>query len=162
MLAGKLVIFLGFVAVMVFVIVLLTTQNSIETRLDCDRVAGTCTFTQRRMLRTSEFSLPIVGLGPASVRVSTGGRKGVVISVWLATLTGNAYFDEYLSRGEAQWDADRINRFLGATSDPRLRILRNHRTIYSLAWVLVAVASATIVLLGWVLFFRKEPSTGRA
>jgi hypothetical protein len=162
MLAGKLVVFLGFVAVMAFVIFLLVTQNSIETRLDCDRAAGTCTFTQRRMLGTSQFPLPIEGLGPASVRVSTGGRKGVVISVWLATPTGSAYFDDYLTRSDAQWDADRINRFLGATSDPRLRILRNHRTIYSLAWVLVAVASATIVLLGWVLFFRKERSAASA
>ena len=82
--------------------------------------------------------------------------------MWLATPTGSAYFDDYLSRGEAQWDADRINRFLGAPSDPRLRIIRNHRTIYSLAWLLIVVASATIVLLGWVLFLRKEPSAGTA
>ncbi|HKD16856.1 MAG TPA: hypothetical protein VKG23_03225 [Thermoanaerobaculia bacterium] len=162
MLAAKLVIFLGFAAVLAFVIVLLATQNSIETRLDCNRAAGTCTFTQRRMLHTSEFTVPIEGLGPASFRVSTGGRKGVVISVWLATPKGSAYFDDYLSRGEAQLDADHINRFLGTPSDPRLRILRNHRKIYRLAWVLAAAASAMIGVLGWVLFFRKEPAAVRA
>jgi hypothetical protein len=90
------------------------------------------------------------------VRVSTGGRKGVVISVWLTTPTGSAYFDDYLTRSEAQWDVDRIDRFLKTPSDPRLRIIRNHRTIYRIAWVLVVVASTMIVLLGWVLFFRKE------
>ena len=160
MLAAKLFVFLGFAAVMAFLIVLLATQNSIETRLDCDRAAGTCTFTQRRLLRTSQFSLPIEGLGPASTRVSTGGRKGVVISVWLATPTGNAYFDDYLTQVEARSDAEHINRFLRTPSDPRLRILRSHRKIYSLAWLFAAVATGMIGVLGWVLFFRKEPAAG--
>ena len=157
MLVGKLVVFLGFAAVMAFLVVLLTTQNSMETRLDCDRAAGTCTFTQRLLMRTSRTSVSIQGLGPASVRVSSG-RRGSVISVWLATARGDAYFDDYLTRGEAQADADHIDSFLKTPSDPRLTIIRDHRKIYGLAWVLAAVSGAILLFLGWVLFLRREPS----
>jgi hypothetical protein len=157
MLVGKLVVFLGFAAVMAFLVIMLAAQNSLETRLDCDRAAGLCTFTERHMMRTSRTSLSIQGLGPPSVRVSTG-RRSSVISVWLATPTGDAYFDDYLTRREAQEDADRIDRFLKTPSDLRLTIIRDHRKIYGLAWVLAAVSSALLLFLGWVLFLRKEPS----
>ena len=162
MLAGKLAVFLGFAAVLAFVVVLLATQNSIETRLDCDRAAGTCTITQRELLRTSRFSAPMRGLGPASVRISTGGRKGVVISVWLAMPNGSGYFDDYVTRAQARSDADAINRFLGTTSDPRLTIVRNHRAMYALAWALSAFAAAMVAVLGWVLFVRREPAAASA
>jgi hypothetical protein len=166
MFAAKLFVFLGFVAVMVFLVFILWTQGSLETKLECDRGEGICTFTTRHISGTSKAWEHLSGMGPAEVRVSsssTGRRARPVIAVWVKSREGDSYFDDYPTRAAAGADAEQINRFLNTPSLARFSLIRGHAALYWTAWVLSIGVSLMVGGLGYLLFRRggRTASTRR-
>jgi hypothetical protein len=155
MLAGRIVVFLGFAAIIAFLVFLLVTQGSLENRLDCDRGEAVCTFRVRRLAGTSTYRANLADLGPAEVRISMGGRRArPVIAVWIRSRAGDFYFDDYLTRAAADADAEKINRFLRTPSVPRFSLDRHHGALYGMGWILAVGVAILLGWLGYVLFFR--------
>jgi hypothetical protein len=152
-------IVLGFAAVLTLVVVLLLYDAPFEYLLDCNRLQGTCTFTQRLLIKSKVGWAPIGSLERAEVRVEP--RRGAPwIMVWVKSKSpsGDYFFADYTGRREAEEAAGKINAFLHDPSDGRLVLVRSVRATYWVAWALIPIVAALVVTLAAVLFRSKKPA----
>jgi hypothetical protein len=160
----KVVLLLGFAAVLAFVIGLLTFDAPFEYSLDCNRFSGSCLFTQRLLVSSRTGSVPIASLEGAQVRVAAARRGAPRIMVWVKGRggTADAFFADYGSRAEADEAAGKIDAFLRDPSDGRLILTRSVRGMYWLAWALVPLVAGLVVALAAVLLRKpkRERSSG--
>ena len=153
---AKVVILVGFTGVLISLAGLLFFDTPLEYRLDCERPAGLCAFTQRLVSKTRTGSAPIDSLRQAEIRVSTPRRGSPRISVWIVGLGGPFFVADYTSREQAGTDAGRIDRFLHDGSVSTLSVRRNGEKTYFLAWGSIAACAVLIGWLGFVLFSRER------
>jgi len=155
---ARLVVFIGFAALLALGVVLVLFDAPLEYGLDCNRFSGRCTFTQNLILRTRVGWAPIASLERAEVRVSPGRRRGSPYRVWVkSTSPGRDYFlADYLLREEAEAAARTINTFLRDPSDGRLVLTHSVRSTYWVAWSLIPAVAALIVALAAVLSKKKK------
>ncbi len=155
---ARLVVLLGFAAVLTVVTALLLFDAPFEYALDCNRLSGRCVFTQRLLVRSKVGWAPMAALGRAEVRVVPARRGAPRILVWVQSRSGSgdSFFADYSRRGEADQAAERINAFLGDPSAGRLVLTRSVRGMYWLAWALVPIDAALVVALAAVLFGKRK------
>jgi hypothetical protein len=158
----KVLLLLGFAAVLAFVVGLLTFDAPFEYSLDCNRFSGLCVFTQRLLVSSRTGSVPIASLERTEVRVTAGRRGAPRIMVWIKGRDGaaDAFFADYATRAEAEEAAAKIDVFLRDPSDGRLILTRSVRGMYWLAWALVPLVAGLVVALAAVLM--RKPRRGRA
>ena len=155
----RIILLLGFVAVLLAVVALLITDARLGAALACDRASGVCSLTQQQLLRTWTDRIPIEAMDRAEVRVPRG--RGGSPRVWVVTTGGDYFFADYVLRSDADNAVQQINAFLGNRApDARLALTDDGRAGYWFAWALVPVIVVLLVILGRVLF-RKSPSAGR-
>ncbi|MEP6802049.1 MAG: hypothetical protein ABJC07_08935 [Acidobacteriota bacterium] len=157
---AKLVILVGFTGVLIGLAGLLLFDTPLEYRLDCDRRAGLCTFTQRLISKTRTGSAPLASLRQAEIRVSTPRRGAPRISVWIVGIGGPFFVADYAFRAQAGTDAGRIDGFLHDVSVSTLSVRRDGRKTYLLAWGSIAACAALVVVLGLVLFAGQRRPRG--
>jgi hypothetical protein len=151
----RIILLLGFGAVLLALVALLVSEERLEATLACDRASGYCALTQRELTRTWNDPIPIAAIDRAEVRV--GRRRGGSPQVWVVTRAGDYYFASYNFRSNADRVADQINAFLGDPSaDAHLALSDDERVLYWLAWAFVPLIAGVLVVLARVLF-RKTP-----
>ena len=152
----RIVLLLGFGAVLLATVALLVTDARLGAALACDRASGACALTQQELTRTWNNRIPIAAIDRAEVRVRRG--RGGSPQVWVVTRSGDYYFTDYALRSTADQVARQINDFL---SDPaanaRLSLSDDGRVAYWIAWAFVPVIVALLVVLARVLL-RKPPA----
>jgi hypothetical protein len=150
----RIIILLGFVAVMLAMVALLLTDARLGSALACDRPGGNCSLTQRELTRTWNESIPIGAIDRAEVRVRPG--RGGSPQVWIVTSAGDYFFADYVLRTKADDAARRINDFLSNTSaDARLFLSNDERALYWVAWAFVPVIVLLLIVLARALFGRS-------
>jgi len=153
---ARVAVVVGFAVVLALLVGLLLFDAPLEYGLDCNRFSGSCTFTQRLLIRSKTGQAEIGTLRRAEVRESRGRRGSPRIMVWVTSTGPDWFFADYSSRAEAEAEARKINQFLRDPTDGRLVLTRSVRGIYVLAWVLVPLVAALIVALATTLFSRKS------
>lgn len=152
----RILLLLGFAAVLLAVTALLVTDARLATALACDKASGLCDFTQEQLTTTWQERLPVASIDRAEVRTVRG--RGGSPQVWLVTRGGDYFFADYTFRPSAESVAQQINDFLRNPSpNASLDVTDDGRTMYWLAWALVPICVALIVVLGVVLL-RKNPA----
>jgi hypothetical protein len=161
---AKVILLFGFAAVLTLVVVLLLYDAPFEYGLDCDRLKGTCTFTQRLLVKSKVGWAPIDSLQRAEVRVARPRRGAQRIMVWVVSTApaGDYFFADSPSRPEAEEAARRINDFLRDRTHARLVLSRTVRATYGIAWALIPVVAGLVVVLAAALFRKKPDAAGDA
>jgi hypothetical protein len=159
-LAARILLFAGFVAVVLGVTAVFLLDTPYEYRLTCERATGLCTFTQRAAFSKRTGTAPIASLGGSHVRVAAV-RGAPRIQTWIRTRDGGGdhYVADYSGRKAAEDAARRIDAFLADSRAPRLDLVRDDRTGFRVAAVLLFVPFAALALLAWALFRRKARET---
>src|SRR5271163_3381840 len=103
----RVILLLGFVAVLVAIVALLLTNARLGSQLACDRQSQVCSLTQEQLTKTWNNRLPISAIDRAEVRVPKG--RGGSPQVWVVTAGGDYYFADYVLRQNADRVAQQIN-----------------------------------------------------
>jgi hypothetical protein len=130
-------------------------DEPLEYWIDCNRFSGSCTFTQKFLVRSQVATGRIDSLRRAEVRVRTLRRGKTRDSVWVVSDKADFYFADYRSRADADAASEKINAFLRDRSRGRLLITQTDRTMYWVAWGLVPVLAAFAVGVVSVLLWKK-------
>lgn len=130
-------------------------DEPIEYWIDCNRFAGSCTMTQKFLVRSRTASAPIESLRRAEVRARSRGRGRPRNSVWVVSDRSDYFVADYRSRTDAQAAAENINAFLADRNRGRLRITQTDRAMYWVAWGLVPVLAAFVVGIVSVLLWKR-------
>ncbi len=152
----RIIVLLGFVAVMLAMVAVLLTDARLGSALACDRPGGICSLTQRELTRTWNESIPIAAIDRAEVRVRVRPGRGGSPQVWIVTSAGDYFFADYVLRTKADDVARRINDFLSDTSaDARLFLSSDERVLYWVAWAFVPVIALLLIILARAFFGRS-------
>jgi hypothetical protein len=154
----KILVVLGFAVAVALLLGLLLFDAPVEYGLDCKRLTGVCTFSQRLLTGSKTEQAKIASLRQAEVLVIPARRGSPRVMIWVASNgTGpDWFFADYSSHAEARADARKINLFLQDPSDGRLLVSRSVRGLYWLAWVLIPVLAAVIVAIAALLLSKRR------
>jgi hypothetical protein len=132
-------------------------DEPLEYWIDCNRFAGSCTFTTKFLARSRTASVPIESLRRAEVRAHSRGRGKPRSSIWVLAERNNYFVADYRNRTDAQSAAERINAFLADRNRGRLLVTQTDRVMYWVAWGLVPVLAAFGVGVVSVLLWKRPP-----
>lgn len=156
----RVLVLLGFGVALAAVAGWFVLDEPLEYWLDCNRFSGTCTFTQKFVIRTHTTSARVGTLRKAEVRLRTLGKSRIRQSVWVLSDRGDHFVADYRSRAEAEEAAEKINAFLRDPGRGRLLVTRTDRMMYWVAWGLVPISAAFLVAV-FSVFSAKKPAPGR-
>jgi hypothetical protein len=154
----KIFVVFAFAVALALLVGLLLFDAPLEYGLDCNRLAGVCTFSQRLLIRSKTGQAEIESLRRAEVRVVPGRRGSPRIMIWVMSNGAGSdwFFADYSLRAEAEADTRKINSFLQDPSAGRLLVTRSVKGVYWLAWILIPVVAGLIVAVAALLFSRKR------
>lgn len=153
----RIIVLLGFVAVLLATLALLLTDARLGAALACDRASGVCALTQQELTRSWNDRIPIAAMDRAEVRVRRG--RGGWPQVFIVTRGGDYFFADYVLRSRAYQVAQQINAFPGnASADARLFLNDDERGAYWVAWAIVPVIAALLVVLARALLRKSPPA----